>query len=54
MASDTMTMPSLPQAVSTTAIEQRQFQLSLARTTYNYMRSYLEPLPMTADLPKGE
>lgn len=40
--------------MSATALEQRQFQLSLASTTYNYMRSYLEPIPMSADLPKGE
>jgi arachidonate 15-lipoxygenase len=46
--------PSLPQTVSATERDQRQFQLSLARTAYNYMRSYLEPIPLSADLPKGE
>jgi len=45
---------SLPQNVSAAQREERQFQLSLARTSYNYMRSYLEGVPMSADLPKGE
>ncbi len=47
-------VPTLPQQLSADQLEQRQFQLSLARTAYNYMRSYLEPVPMSADLPKGE
>lgn len=47
-------LPSLPQTLSATERDQRQFQLSLARTSYNYMRSYLEPIPLSADLPKGE
>jgi arachidonate 15-lipoxygenase len=45
---------SLPQDVSDAEREQREFQLSLARTSYNYSRSYLEPVPLSADLPKGE
>lgn len=32
----------------------REFDLALARTSYNYMQSYLEPLPLSADVPKGE
>jgi len=44
----------LPQYASSAQREERQFQLSLARTSYNYMRSYLEGVPMSADLPKGE
>ncbi len=45
---------SLPQNDTPEEQEQRQFQLSLARTSYNYMFSYLEPVPLSADLPKGE
>jgi arachidonate 15-lipoxygenase len=50
----TPTLPSLPQHASREQRAQRQFQLSLARTEYNYMRSYLEAVPMSADLPPGE
>ena len=46
--------PSLPQNVSDEERSARAFALSLARTNYNYMRSYLEPLAFSADLPKGE
>jgi arachidonate 15-lipoxygenase len=46
--------PSLPQHDSPEAQAQRQFQLSLARTEYNYMRSYLASVPMSADLPAAE
>lgn len=46
--------PCLPQNVGPDQREAREFQLSLARTSYNYMRSYLEGVPMSADLPKGE
>ena len=49
-----MTLPSLPQHDSPEAQQQRQFQLSLARTEYNYMRSYLEAVPFSADLPAAE
>jgi len=45
---------SLPQTMTAALREQREFQLSLARTSYNYMRTYLEPMPLSADLPKGE
>jgi len=47
-------IPSLPQHVDHSAKEARAFQLSMAKTTYNYMFSYLEPIPMSADVPKGE
>jgi arachidonate 15-lipoxygenase len=47
-------IPSLPQHATAEQRRQRQFQLSLARTEYNYMRSYLEAVPMSAGLPAGE
>ncbi|MDT8999240.1 lipoxygenase family protein [Paucibacter sp. APW11] len=47
-------LPSLPQHDSEAVREARAFQLSLARTSYNYMQSYLEGVPLSADLPKGE
>jgi arachidonate 15-lipoxygenase len=47
-------LPTLPQHATPEQRAQRAFQLSLARTEYNYMRSYLEAVPMSADLPKGE
>ena len=34
--------------------EARRFATALARTKYNYTRSYLPPLPFSADVPKGE
>lgn len=46
--------PSLPQHDTAQQRQARQFQLSLARTEYNYMRSYLEAVPMSADLPAKE
>ena len=46
--------PNLPQHASAEEKAQREYQLSLARTSYNYMFSYLEPVPLSADLPKGE
>lgn len=49
-----MTSLSLPQHDSPEAQQQRQFQLSLARTEYNYMRSYLASVPLSADLPAAE
>lgn len=48
------TLPSLPQNDSLELKEQRKFQLSLARTKYNYMTSYLEGVPLSADVPQGE
>ena len=35
----TQALPSLPQHATAAEREQRQFQLSLARTAYNYMRT---------------
>jgi arachidonate 15-lipoxygenase len=46
--------PTLPQNVSPEQQAQRQFDLALARTSYNYMRTYIEPLPLSADVPAGE
>jgi len=46
--------PALPQLSSLDEQKKRAFDLSLARTSYNYMFSYLEPIPISADLPKGE
>jgi len=54
LTAQVLQLPTLPQQSSADQLAQRQFQLSLARTSYNYMRSYLEPVPMSANLPKGE
>lgn len=47
-------LPTLPQQDTPEQQQQRAFQLSLARTSYNYMRSYLEGVPLSADLPPAE
>jgi arachidonate 15-lipoxygenase len=47
-------VPSLPQHDNSTQQAARAFQLSLARTEYNYMRSYLAEVPLSADLPSAE
>lgn len=47
-------LPSLPQNDSLEVKNKRIFQLSLARTKYNYMTSYLEGVPLSADVPSGE
>ncbi|GAA4356507.1 lipoxygenase family protein [Kangiella marina] len=47
-------VPVLPQNDSPEQQKQRAFDTSLAKTSYNYMFSYLEPIPISADLPKGE
>lgn len=47
-------LPSLPQTQTPAQRAARQFQLSLARTQYNYMQSYLESVPLSADLPAAE
>jgi arachidonate 15-lipoxygenase len=47
-------VPTLPQKATPDARQAREFQLRLARTEYNYMRSYLEMVPMSADLPDAE
>lgn len=49
--------PRLPQAISSREVrDQRAFQLSLARTAYNYVRSYphLESVPLSASVPPAE
>lgn len=46
--------PTLPQQDDAATRKQRAFDLSLARTNYNYMLSYLAGVPISADLPKGE
>jgi arachidonate 15-lipoxygenase len=47
-------LPTLPQKNTPDQQKQRQFQLSLARTNYNYMHTYMEHVPMAAGLPEGE
>jgi arachidonate 15-lipoxygenase len=47
-------LPSLPQDDTAEAKAERAFQLSVAKTKYNYMSSYLEGVPLSADVPKGE
>ncbi|MFT6029616.1 MAG: arachidonate 15-lipoxygenase, partial [Oleiphilaceae bacterium] len=51
---ETTSVTSLPQQSTPEEKVQREYLLSLARTSYNYMFSYLEPVPLSADLPKGE
>ena len=46
--------PTLPQQDSPEARQARAFQLATARTNYNYMHSYLDAVPMSADLPGPE
>lgn len=41
-------------AVTTARKAARAFEISLARTKWNYTRTYLEPLPFSADVPDGE
>lgn len=48
------TIPTLPQKDNAQRQAQRKFQLSLAHTTYNYMTSYMEGVPLSADLPEQE
>ena len=48
------TIPTLPQHDDAKSQDQRRFQLSLAHTTYNYMTSYMEGVPLSADLPEQE
>lgn len=48
------TIPTLPQQDSAEQRIKREFQLSLAHTTYNYMTSYMEGVPLSADLPEQE
>ncbi len=47
-------VPTLPRHNPPEARDARAFQLATARTNYNYMRSYLDAVPMSADLPGPE
>lgn len=46
--------PTLPQNDSLEQQEKRRFETAMARTNYNYMTTYIEGVPVSADLPKGE
>ena len=46
--------PSLPQYLNAEQQQARDFELSISKTAYNYMFSYLEPVPISANVPKGE
>ena len=50
----TPSIPALPQNLSAAEQAKRAFDLSLAKTNYNYMFSYMEPLSMAASVPQGE
>jgi len=53
----TVSSPCLPQTLSTLeSRDRRAFQLSIARTAYNYVRSYphLGAVPLSANIPPGE
>ncbi len=47
-------VPSLPQKDDAATAERRKYELSLARTAYNYTTSYLYPAPLSAQVPKNE
>jgi len=47
-------VPTLPQFDAPEVAKARAYELSLARTNYNYMHSYLEQVPLSADVPPGE
>ncbi|MFT5162224.1 MAG: arachidonate 15-lipoxygenase [Alteromonadaceae bacterium] len=46
--------PTLPQDDSIKEADERAFDLSIARTQYNYMRTYIEGVPISASVPKEE
>jgi len=50
----TPSLPSLPHEDDPGARAHRQYELSLARTAYNYTTSYLYPAPLSARVPDGE
>lgn len=52
--SNTPVIPTLPQNDSAVQAQERAFELTIARTEYNYMRTYLEGVPISADVPKQE
>jgi arachidonate 15-lipoxygenase len=47
-------LPSLPQGDDDAERRERAYQLSLARTAYNYPTSYLSPAPLCAEVPSDE
>jgi arachidonate 15-lipoxygenase len=47
-------VPSLPQNDDPARSERRRYELSLARTAYNYTTSYLAPAPLAAQVPDAE
>ena len=47
-------VPTLPQQDAPEQQAARAFELATARTNYNYMLSYLDAVPMSADLPGPE
>lgn len=47
-------LPSLPQKDDAAASARRKYELSLARSAYNYTTSYLYPAPLSAQVPDGE
>lgn len=47
-------IPTLPQDNDSQQQAERSFQLSLAHTQYNYMTSYMQGVPLSADLPEQE
>lgn len=51
---DTSLEPSLPQLNSEQDKIKRKFDISISKTDYNYMFSYLEPIPIAASVPKSE
>ena len=46
--------PTLPQHADPIAQKERAFEISVAKTSYNYMFSYIEPLSIGAGVPKSE
>ena len=47
-------LPCLPQRDDAAKSADRAYELSLARTAYNYTTSYLYPAPLSAQVPDGE
>ena len=45
---------SLPQFITEEDKAKRKMELSISKTDYNYMFSYLEPIPIAASVPKSE
>ena len=51
---DSSSLPSLPQRDDGKRARHRSYELSLARTRYNYTTSYLYPAPLAAQVPDSE